>query len=499
MKKRKRTKSQFPHPSYLQNVLKPNFQHSVVHFLKPLSEINQAHVIMLTRCGILGQADGRTILRALVQIGKGHARIRRYAYTGAEEDLFFYLEKKLEAICGPEIAGHLSVARSRNDIDITLYRMVLREELLLSIRQIAELQLTLLRLARQHLHTIFPVVTHTQLAQPTTLAHYFMAAVEFLKRDFTRMSSAFQTVNQCPLGACVATTTGFPIDRLHVSQLLGFDQVMENAYGCIASVDYLMESVNAVSSLMISLGRLIQDLLLWSSHDSQLIRLSDGFVQCSSIMPQKRNPVALEHLRVLASGALGQCQAIILGLHNTPFGDIVDAEDDIQPTVRNAFNYTSRVLDLLNEVLHSASFNQERALAKCKGGEITLTELADWLVRVHHLPFRTSHQIISQVASELRKTPSRRFGESLSRRVCDLTQTHSQSILGWSIQISPEQMAEILDPVRFVESRTIVGGPSPYTVFSSIKHHARELDVQMTWLRKQEYNLRNYNRQLAAL
>ena len=209
--------------------------------------------------------------------------------------------------------------------------------------------------------------------------------------------------------------------------------------------------------------------------------------------------MALEHLRVLASSALGQCQAIILGLHNTPFGDIVDAEDDIQPTVRSTFDYTSRVLDLLTEVLRSASFNQDQALSKCRGGEITLTELADWLVRVHHLPFRTSHQIVCQVAAELQRTPSRRFGESLSQRVCNLTEMHSQSILGWSIQISPEQMSEILDPVRFVESRTIIGGPSPHTVFSSTQSHARELDVQLVWLKKQEQNLRDYSRQLTSL
>jgi argininosuccinate lyase len=499
MKNPKGPKSRFPHPSYLRHVLKPNFQHSARYFFRPLSEINQAHIIMLTRCGIVGRSEGRTILRALIDIGKKNDGARNYDYKGAEEDLYFYMEKQLETLCGPEIAGYLSVARSRNDVDITLYRMLLRGNLLESAKQIATLREVLIELSRHHLNTIFPVVTHTQLAQPTTLAHYFMAAVEFLERDSMRFTRAFQTVNQCPLGACVATTTGFPVDRALVCRLLGFDRVLENAYGCIASVDYLIESVGVVSTLMISLGRLIQDLLLWSSQDSQLIRLSDGFVQCSSIMPQKRNPVALEHLRVLASNALGQCQAIIWGLHNTPFGDIVDAEDDIQPTVRSIFDYTSRVLDLLAEVLRTTSFNKERAFSKCKSNEITLTELADWLVRVHHLPFRSSHQIVSQVATELQYTPSRRTGESHSQRVSSLTEKHSQAVLGRAIQISPDQMSEILDPVRFVETRSIIGGPAPSVVSRGVQQHARNLNSHLSWLQKQEHSLQVYNQQLSSL
>jgi argininosuccinate lyase len=112
----------------------------------------------------------------------------------------------------------------------------------------------------------------------------------------------------------------------------------------------------------------------------------------------------------------------------------VDAEDDIQPTVRCTFDYTSRVLDLLSEVLRTTSFNKARALSKCKSNEITLTELADWLVRVHHLPFRSSHQIVSQVAIELQQTPSRRTGESHSQRVSNLTEKYSKSVLGQAIQ-----------------------------------------------------------------
>jgi argininosuccinate lyase len=467
--------SAFPHPVYLDAVLKPNFEHSVQHFFLPLIEINQAHAIMLTRRKIIPRRYGTRILRALRQLAGQRSQLQAYPYKGEEEDLFFYIEKRLEKLCGLQVAGCLSVARSRNDVDITLYRMVLRKELLETSVHVNQLQQLLLDLAERHLETIFPVVTHTQLAQPTTLAHYLMAAVEFLSRDLDRLFQAYLRVNQSPLGACVATTTGFPIDRKLLGELLGFSSVLENAYGCVASADYLIESVSALKVLMVDLGRLIQDLLSWSSQDSRLIRLADGFVQCSSIMPQKRNPAALEHLRVLASCALGQCQTVVFGLHNTPFGDIVDAEDDIQPSVRSAFAYGRRVLTLLTEVLRSVTVDGERALAKCREGEITLTELADWLVRRHDLPFRIAHRVVSHVAAGLRQHPARRKGESPFERISDLTTRFSKTILGQEICVSPRLLSTILDPAHFVKVRRVTGGPAPEQVKRSI-HRYRKIN-----------------------
>lgn len=492
MNRRQPASSTFPHPSYLDTVLKPNFDHSVRCFFRPLIDISRAHAIMLSRCKVIQRQHGARILLALAEIADEEQKLRAYRYRGAEEDLFFYIEKRLEKLCGPEIAGHLSVARSRNDVGITAYRMVLRRELLEKSQQVNSLQKLLLHLSESHLHTIFPVVTHTQLAQPTTLAHYLMAAVEFLQRDLDRLAEAYSRVNRSPLGACVATTTGFPIDRNLLARLLGFTSVLENGYGCIASVDYLIESVSTLATLMVNLGRLIQDFLSWSSQDCQLIRLADGFVQCSSIMPQKRNPVALEHLRVLSSCALGQCQTVIMGLHNTPFGDIVDAEDDIQPAIRSAFEYASRVLKLLTDVLASLTVDKSRAIRVCQGGEITLTELADWLVREHRLPFRIAHSIVSRVAQVLREQPARRKGETPIQVVSDLTARFSRLVLGQEINISTKQLSQILDPIHFVNVRRVLGGPAPQTVKRSITRYRKRNWDRQRWIRQTSLQLSSY-------
>ncbi len=499
MKQRARSETWFPHPIYLQTVLKPNFQHSVQHFFTPLLEISQAHTIMLSRSGIIEKRHAVRIFRALQSMVNEQKRLATCQFRGAHEDLFFYVEHQLAQLCGSEVSGYLSVARSRNDVDMALYRMVLRKELLGVALQVTELQRILCHLARTHIRTVIPVVTHTQLAQPTTLGHYLMAVAEFLERDCSRLSQSFRTVNQCPLGACVATTTGFPVNRHLLARLLAFDSVLENAYGCIASVDYLVEGVSSVSTLMVNMGRFIQDLLFWSHQESGIILLPDGFVQCSSIMPQKRNPVALEHLRVLASNALGQSQAVILGLHNTPFGDVVDAEDDIQPPVRAVFEYTHRVLALLAAVLQSAQFDAEKALSQCRDGEITFTELADWLVRQHGLPFRTAHRIVGQVASELRRQPARRRGESRPERISTLLEASSRELIGKRIRISREKIAEILDPCQFVNVRRVHGGPAPQVVERSIEKFAKRTDRARLWLERKKELLSTYTNRLATL
>ena len=260
---------------------------------------------------------------------------------------------------------------------------------------------------------MFAVHTHTQRAQPTTVAHYLLAGIEQLERDGARLRSAFERTNRCPLGACAITGTGFPIDRQLTADLLGFAGATGNTYGSIATVDYLLESVAAAGVLLVGLGRIVQDFLLWSTAEFDYLRLGDGFVQCSSIMPQKRNPVALEHVRAIGSKALGQSQAIVTSVHNTPFGDIVDTEDDLQPLVFSMFLDATRAVNLMAAATATADFDAERLEARAADGWTTLTELADVLVRDHGLPFRTAHRIVARlVPAQQRRLPGRDHAEN---------------------------------------------------------------------------------------
>ena len=332
-------------PQYVDNVLSENFEDAKSLFLSPLMAIHHAHLVMLADRGIVTPADARTLRGALDSISM--ADVRATPYDGRSEDLFFHVEQLIVEACGEEAAGRLHTARSRNDIDMTMYRLLQREFILSLVEATFDLRDSLIALADRHRETLLAALTHTQPAQPTTIAHYMLGAIEQLERDAGRLRAAFSTTNRCPLGACAITGTGFAIDRQLTSDLLGFDGPTGNTYGSIATVDYLLESVSAAAVMLTGLGRFVQDLLLWGTAEFGYLRLADGFVQSSSIMPQKRNPVALEHARAIGSKAVGQAGAIVIAVHNTPFGDVVDTEDDLQPLVASMFRDARRAVVLV--------------------------------------------------------------------------------------------------------------------------------------------------------
>src|SRR3984885_14248840 len=391
-------KSMFPASVYRETVLEPVFADAKRYFLKPLLEIEYAHTLMLARQNIMPSNEAALCIRALDAFD--YAAVRDAKYDGTFEDLFFLVERMLASVCGTEIAGKMHTARSRNDIDLTMYRMVLRGHLTQMLTSLLVLRTNLVDLAWQYRTALMPAYTHNQPAQPTTLGHYLMAFIEILERDSERLVAAYARVNRNPLGACAITKTGFPIDRYYTASLLGFAGLQDNSYGAIAAVDYLTESCSVLAVCMLNLGRLAQDFLQWSSVEFGYVRLSDGYVQISSIMPQKRNPVPLEHVRALSSKAMTQAQAVLGSLHNTPFTDINDSEDDLQPMVYNAFDDAERGLKLLAGVLGEIEFLTEH-MAACAGANfLTVTELADTLVRETGMSFRTAHEIGSEAGKE---------------------------------------------------------------------------------------------------
>jgi argininosuccinate lyase len=459
----------FPAPVYAETVLRQNFDDAKRYFLDFLLEIHSAHTRMLASQGIITRDDEQTLIAALDQLDR--QSISNAVYDGSHEDLFFYIESLLEKAAGQDIAGKMHTGRSRNDIAITLYRMSIRRDLLKLAAAVAELRCVVLELAGRHLQTVMPAHTHTQPAQPTTLAHYLIGVSEFLARDVERIRRAFAHVNLSPLGAAALTTTGFPIDRDHTARLLGFEGLANNSYAAIAAIDYVTESAAAVAVAMVNLGKLTQDLLLWATREFGFLRVSDAFVQTSSIMPQKRNPVALEHARILASRALGEAQAVLTTAHNTPFGDINDSEDDLQPLIFTMFNDAIRPLKLLAGVLRSVEIDRTE-LARRAGKEfLTVTELADTLVRRQGLSFREAHALVAQTV--------RACGDD------DDPVTISATLRRFhpALRLTPKEIEEALDPVYFITIRNVVGGPAPARTAEALSQASSEQREIEAWIR----------------
>ena len=457
---------------YVRIVLNENFEDAKAQFVAPLLAIHYAHLVMLADRRIVTPGDAHAIREALDAIDVD--RVRAAEFDGSCEDLFFFVDRLLAGACGEEAAGRLHTARSRNDIDMTMYRMQQRGLVLAIVEGTLGLRRALLTLAAEHRETVFAAHTHTQPAQPSTIAHYLLAVIEQLERDASRLKAAYASTNRNPLGACAITGTGFPIDRERTTELLGFDEVTGNTYGSIATVDYLLESVSAAAVMLVGLGRVAQDLLLWCTAEFGYLRLADGFVQCSSIMPQKRNPVALEHARAIASKALGQATAIMLAVHNTPFGDIVDTEDDLQPLVWQMFSDAARAVSLVAAAMEHAEFDVAKLAERASAGWITVTELADTLTRDHRLPFKTSHAIASRLIAAARSSPAAPHA-ALLREI-------ATAVTGAPIVYGDSELAHILSARHFVDVRKTHGGPAPSETSRAITASEKLLAADEKWL-----------------
>jgi argininosuccinate lyase len=285
--------------------------------------------------------------------------------------------------------------------------------------------------------------------------------IEQLERDAARIRAAYDRTNWNPLGACAITGTGFPIDRQRTSELLGFHGPTGNTYGSIATVDYLLEAAAAAGIATVGAGRFVQDMLLWCTSEVGYLRLPDDLVQISSIMPQKRNPVALEHARALLSKAAGQANSLPLVVHNTPFGDIVDTEDDLQPLVASMFKDARRGLSLTAVAMSRAEFDTAKMAARAREGWVTTTELADTLARDHGLPFKAAHGVATRLVLERRANPDAPLSELVTRAVRELS--------GRDVRLGEAALERLLSPEHFVAVRRTPGGPAPEVTAEAIE------------------------------
>ena len=444
----------FPDPVYARTVLAPLFHGYQKYFREHLIAVHHVHGIMLRERGWLTGKETDAIFAALADVVARTAN-QTLDYTGEHEDYFFWLEAQLVQRLDRDLAGRLHTGRSRNDIDHTILRMVMRERLLGILEQLHRLIGTLIRSAEENVDTLVLAYTHNQPAQPTTFAHYLGAFIEALLRDSTRLLHAYATVDCCPLGAAAITTSGFKLDRARTAELLGFGAVLENSYGCIAGIDHLAEACSALKIMLLGLGRFSQDLNTWASFEVGHLRVPDGFVQISSIMPQKRNPVPIEHMRLLCSLAAGRAEAVLLTLHNTPFADINDNEGPVHEAGYEAFDAAARVLDLLDALMAVVGIDHERVRRHIDKSCATITELADSLVRHEGISFHQAHEIAARLA---RQTITQ--GTSLAALpMAAFTEAFTDAI-GRAPKIKEAELRTICSPEYFVVVRDMFGGPA---------------------------------------
>lgn len=280
-------------------------------------EVNQVHIAMLHSIAELDTHTASVLQNANEDIlNEGAAAL---PFDPKHEDLYFTIEAAVINKVGPEIGGSMHTARSRNDMLATIARMRMREELMEVLELINSLRDSVLRIADRHENDVISGYTHLQAAEPITLAHYFAALLEATQRDYQRVLATLEKVNRCPLGSGAMASTTFPIDREFTAKALGFDGPMDNSLDGVASRDYAVEALGALAILTNNLSRFSTDLLVWATAEFAYLEVDSGIAVTSSIMPQKKNPVTLEHIKAKTSHVEAAWVSSITSLKSAPY------------------------------------------------------------------------------------------------------------------------------------------------------------------------------------
>ena len=352
-----------------------------------------AHAEMLGAQSIIPAQGSRALVQALETLldellAAGGPR------DDGDEDIHTYVERVLTDRIG-DPGRRLHTARSRNDQVATDSRLYCKGLCIRLADALLDLLEVVVHRADEEAETLLPGFTHLQSAQPVTLGHYLLAIYEMLSRDLLGILAAFSAADACPLGAGAVAGVPFPVDRLRVATSLGFSRITHNSIDSVADRDYLIALLNACAGLMLHLSRWCEDLVIWSSPAYAMVELDDAYATGSSMMPQKKNPDAVELIRGRAGTLLGIAAGLMATLKGVPLSYGLDLQEDKQALFRTE-DCMLPALRVMRGAIESLSFRRDRMAEVAGQGHPTATEIADYLAE-HGVPFRTAHGIAGRV------------------------------------------------------------------------------------------------------
>ena len=407
-----------------------------------------AHAAMLARAGLLTPVDEAAIRAGLEAIGAEIAA-GQFAWSSELEDIHMNIEARLTERVG-EAGKRLHTARSRNDQVATDLRLWVRDAIDGLDGQMAGLMRVLADRAAQHAADPIPGFTHLQTAQPVTFGHHLLAYVEMLHRDRGRLADARRRLNECPLGAAALAGTSFPIDRTATAAALGFDRPSANSLDAVSDRDFALEFLAAAAICAVHVSRLAEEIVIWCSAPFGFVRLSDGWTTGSSIMPQKRNPDAAELARAKTGRVTGALVSLLTVMKGLPLAYAKDTQEDKEP-VFDAADALALSLAAMTGMVRDLVPDTQRMRAVAGSGYATATDLADWLVRVLHLPFRTAHHVTGRLVARA------------EARGCELAALSLADMQAEEPGIT-EAVFGVLTVEASVASRTSYGGTAPANV-----------------------------------
>jgi len=422
---------------------------------------SQAHARMLARQGLITDEERDAILggldEILAEIEQGTFRFRPEL-----EDIHMNIEKELTRRIGAA-GARLHTARSRNDqvsLDLRLY---LRDEAEEVDRLLTGVQKGFVTLARRYLGLIMPGYTHLQRAQPVLLSHHLLAYYEMFGRDRDRLSDCVRRLNLSPLGAAAMAGTGLGIDRESVAEELGFSGVTANSMDTSGDRDFVLETLFVLSVIQLHLSRMAEELVLWSSSEFAFVEIGDRYCTGSSIMPQKKNPDIPELIRGKSGRVTGALVSLMMTLKGLPLTYNRDLQEDKEPLF-DALDTVKSCLSITAELLGHTRFRAEHLEQATRGGFMTATDLADYLVR-KNMPFREAHGVVGRVVALCQE------------RGVELDELSLEELKQFSPLIEEDVFA-LLSVEGSVNSRTSTGGTARIRVEEALQRAEQQLGIR---------------------
>jgi argininosuccinate lyase len=380
---------------------------------------SRAHANMLARVGLLTAAECQQIVRTLSEI-QAEIENGQFPFSQEREDVHMHIEAALVEKLG-DVGRKLHTGRSRNDQVATDLKLWVRESSDRIDVRLRDLQRAFVQAAVRHRSIILPGYTHTQRAQPVLAPHVFLAYVEKLERDRSRLADCRLRLNVLPLGAAALAGTSLPIDRHSVAHELGFDEIAANSLDVSSDRDFALESVFVLTVIAEHLSGWAEEWILWNTQEFGFLALPDAICTGSSIMPQKKNPDVLELIRGRAARVIGALTTLLVLVKGLPLAYNRDLQEDKEP-IFDAFDTVEACLELAAVVVEGATLCTERIAERLDEGFLDATTLMEFLIQ-RNVPQRTAHEVIGRLVS---LCESRRVKRLADLTDAELAEAHPQ-------------------------------------------------------------------------
>ncbi len=440
-----------------------------------------AHTKMLKQQKIISQKEADDIIKGLHEIWQ-EAEQQKLDCRISDEDIHMCVERRLTEIVG-ESGKKLHSGRSRNDQIALDMQLFIRDESYFLCREILNFMESVTHLARDHVETYMPGYTHMQRAQPTTLGHHLMNYAWKMKRNLERVMDLSDRTELMPLGSGAFAGTSINISREIVADELEFDGFYENSMDGVSGRDVAWEFMFCLTSIMLDLSRLCEDLIIWSTKEFDFITIDDAYATGSSIMPQKKNPDVPELIRGKTGKTLGNLTALATVLKALPMSYNKDMQED-KEGLFDSLHTAKTSLVLARKMLETMEVNKNKMEKALYEDFSNAADLAEAMV-VQGIPFRDAHLLVGRIVEDCEKK-----GKLLS----DVSEAELNEIiyLEETCSVNFNKLINALDPINCVKNKTSRGGPAPSAVQEQVAMMDRTITVmhqetdQMTCLLKKD-------------